>query len=106
MKIIEGTLPSVAAWRAVILLNINASLSLVWQLALALTRANNGQLIAAAVIPEGSNEHRQKAQQILAQVRTVEQRGASQIWIMIWSSSVPRRRVRLTWPFSVTFRQP
>jgi uncharacterized hydrophobic protein (TIGR00271 family) len=80
MKIIEGTLPSTPAWRALILLNPETSLGLVWQLSLALARANNGQLIAAVVIPEASSENLHKVKTILAEVRGIEQSGANEIY--------------------------
>jgi uncharacterized hydrophobic protein (TIGR00271 family) len=87
MKIIQGTVPTTPAWRAIILLNIGAPLSLAWQLALALTRANNGQLIAAAVIAAGDDEQKQKAQETLAEVAAAG-RGASHVYPLLVTGDV------------------
>mgnify|MGYP003808407107 CR=1 FL=1 len=50
MNILEGSLPEEKKWRVMILLNPSGRLGRAWQLGLSLARANNGQLIVAALI--------------------------------------------------------
>jgi uncharacterized hydrophobic protein (TIGR00271 family) len=47
MNIIEGTIPKDPAWRTLVLLSPDEALGRIWQLSLALTRANRGQLVTA-----------------------------------------------------------
>lgn len=49
MKLLSGVLPQEKKWRVLILLNPSGELGRAWQLGLALARANNGQLIVAAL---------------------------------------------------------
>lgn len=50
MNIIEGSLPTKSAWRALVLLSSEIKLGRTWQLSYSLVKANQGQLIAAVII--------------------------------------------------------
>lgn len=52
MRIIDGQIPEEKLWRALVILPPNEALGRAWQLALALARANDGQLIAGIYIPD------------------------------------------------------
>jgi uncharacterized hydrophobic protein (TIGR00271 family) len=51
MKIVEGGLPEDKAWRALILLTPGEQVGMDWQLGLSLARANDGELVAAIIVP-------------------------------------------------------
>ena len=52
MKIVEGDLPEEPGWRVLVLLSPGEVLGRVWQLGLALARANQGQLVTAVLITQ------------------------------------------------------
>lgn len=51
MNIIEGQLPEERTWRALLIVSPKEWMGKMWQLGLALARANNGQLITAVMCP-------------------------------------------------------
>ena len=69
MKIVEGGLPEDLAWRALVLLAPGANLGLSWQLGLSLSRANNGELVAAIILPESGPDTLTLARETLHQAR-------------------------------------
>lgn len=66
MNVISGTLPEENAWRTVILLSPDEELGRIWQLGLALALANNGQLLAAVIVPDASRAHLDAAERATA----------------------------------------
>ncbi|MBK7896738.1 MAG: DUF389 domain-containing protein [Anaerolineaceae bacterium] len=52
MQLIDGQLPEEKLWRALVILPPDELLGRAWQLALALARANGGQLIAGIYLPD------------------------------------------------------
>ncbi len=60
MQLIDGQLPQEKLWRALVILSPKEPLGRAWQLALALARANDGQLIAGIYLPD-MNPAAQKA---------------------------------------------
>ncbi len=52
MQLIDGQLPDEKLWRALVILTPKEALGRAWQLALALARANGGQLIAGIYLPD------------------------------------------------------
>ncbi|MCA9919651.1 MAG: DUF389 domain-containing protein [Anaerolineales bacterium] len=52
MQLIDGQLPEEKLWRALVILPPTEPLGRAWQLALALARANGGQLIAGIYLPD------------------------------------------------------
>ena len=52
MQLIDGQLPEEKLWRALVILPPKEALGRAWQLALALARANGGQLIAGIYLPD------------------------------------------------------
>ena len=69
MKIVEGGLPEDNAWRALVLLAPGANVGLSWQLGLSLSRANNGELVAAVILPEDSQDSLTLARETLHRAR-------------------------------------
>ncbi|MCB8948944.1 MAG: DUF389 domain-containing protein [Ardenticatenaceae bacterium] len=71
MQLIDGQLPEEKLWRALVILPPTEPLGRAWQLALALARANNGQLIAGIYVadmnPAAQKEARAKAEKIRTQ---------------------------------------
>ena len=82
MKIIEGKIPEEKLWRALVILPPGEPLGRAWQLALALARANNGQLIVGIYIPD-LNPAAQTAAQ--AQAETIRQQDldAAKVTVLI-----------------------
>ncbi len=72
MKIIEGQIPEEKLWRALVILPPDESLGRVWQLALALARANNGQLIVGIYIPDMNPAAQTAAQAQAARIKALE----------------------------------
>jgi uncharacterized hydrophobic protein (TIGR00271 family) len=70
MQLIEGQISEEKMWRALVILFPDESLGRAWQLALALARANGGQLVAGIYLPEvnpaGEEAARTRAQKIKA----------------------------------------
>jgi uncharacterized hydrophobic protein (TIGR00271 family) len=69
MNIIEGQIPEEEAWRALVLLSPGEELGVAWQLGLLLAQANNGQLLAAVIVPDLSRAYVSEAQDTLERVR-------------------------------------
>jgi uncharacterized hydrophobic protein (TIGR00271 family) len=69
MKIIYGQLPKEAAWRVVILVDPAHEISITWYLALALARAYNGQIVAAAILPDDDPAQLKQATETLQTLR-------------------------------------
>ena len=70
MQIVDGQIPEEKLWRALVLLPPDEPLGRAWQLALTLTRANDGQLIAGIYLrdlnPAGQKAAQAKAEKIRA----------------------------------------
>ncbi|MAU00957.1 MAG: hypothetical protein CL608_27750 [Anaerolineaceae bacterium] len=85
MQLIDGQIPEEKLWRALVVLPPDEPLGRAWQLALALARANNGQLIAGIYIPD-MNPAAQKAAQAKAEtIRTLDP-DAEDVFVLIMSS--------------------
>jgi uncharacterized hydrophobic protein (TIGR00271 family) len=69
MKFLAGELPKEKKWRILILLDSSGRLGRAWQLALALARANNGQLIVAALAADEGDDTLQACQLALTAAR-------------------------------------
>lgn len=69
MKIIEGGLPEDKAWRALVLLSPGEKFGISWQLALSLARANNGEVVAAIIVPTTDPGYLAKASETLSRAR-------------------------------------
>ena len=61
MELVEGRLPEKPAWSAMIALAPNQALAKSWQLAMALARAHEGEVIVAIVISEDTPTQRTNA---------------------------------------------
>lgn len=66
MKIVEGELPEETSWRVLVMLSSGEALGRVWQLALALARANQGQLLTAVLITQTDQNQIKEARAVLA----------------------------------------
>jgi uncharacterized hydrophobic protein (TIGR00271 family) len=69
MKIVEGTIPEGKIWRVLLLLTPGRPLGRTWQLAHALARANNGELVAAVIVPTISEQNLIQARADLDEIR-------------------------------------
>jgi hypothetical protein len=69
MKIVEGGLPEDKAWRALILLTPGEEVGMDWQLGLSLARANNGELVAAIIVPSAAGALMERARTTLNHAR-------------------------------------
>lgn len=69
MKVVEGNLPEASGWRVLVLLSLGEALGQVWQLGVALTRANQGQLLTAVLVTETDSATLIKAREVVAAVR-------------------------------------
>lgn len=72
MHLIDGQIPEEKLWRALVILPPNESLGRAWQLALALARANNGQLIAGIYIPDMNPAAQTAAKTKAEKIRALE----------------------------------
>lgn len=82
MQLIEGQIPEEKLWRALVILPPEEPLGRAWQLALALARANNGQLLAAIYIPDLNPAAQTAAQAQAEKIRSLEP-DADDIFILI-----------------------
>jgi uncharacterized hydrophobic protein (TIGR00271 family) len=69
MKIVEGGFPEDKAWRSLVLLSIEEELRVTWQLGLDLALANEGEVVAAVIIPSTNGDSLTQARNTLAQAR-------------------------------------
>lgn len=85
MQVIDGQLPKEKLWRALVILTPNEPLARAWQLALALARANQGQLIVGVYIRDLNPAAQQAAQECAARIRQAEPE-ADDVFILIITS--------------------
>mgnify|MGYP002622452436 CR=1 FL=1 len=86
MQLVDGQIPEEKLWRALVVLPPEEPLGRAWQLALALARANNGQLIAGIYIPD-MNPAAQKAAQAKAEtIRTLD-KDAEDVFVLIMTAA-------------------
>jgi len=69
MKIVEGGLPEDKAWRALVLMAPGEKLGISWQLGLTLARVNNGELVAAIIVPGSDPDYLARARETLSRAR-------------------------------------
>jgi uncharacterized hydrophobic protein (TIGR00271 family) len=86
MQLIDGQLPEEKLWRALVILPPNESLGRAWQLALALARANSGQLIAGIYLPD-MNPAGQKAAHAQAEKINALDPEADDIFVLIMTAA-------------------
>lgn len=85
MQLIDGQLPEEKLWRALVILPPKEALGRAWQLALALARANGGQLIAGIYLPDMSPISQKTAREQAEYIRSIEPE-ATDITILQMSS--------------------
>jgi uncharacterized hydrophobic protein (TIGR00271 family) len=68
MKIVEGDLPEESGWRALVMLLPGERLGRVWQLGMALARANQGQLVTAVLVTNTDSTTLDKAREVIRAV--------------------------------------
>lgn len=86
MQIIHGQLPEEKLWRALVVLPPVGRLGRAWQLALALARANDGQLIVGIYIPDLNPADQTAAQAQVEKIRSLEP-DADDIFILTLASA-------------------
>lgn len=85
MQLIDGQIPEEKLWRTLVVLPLEEPLGRAWQLALALARANNGQLIAGIFIPD-MNPAAQKAARARAETIQALDPDAEDVFILIMTA--------------------
>ena len=69
MRIVEGGLPEDKAWRALVVLVPGDDLAVAWQLALSLSLANDGELVAAIVLSKAVGVELEAARQMMTKAQ-------------------------------------
>lgn len=86
MQLIHGQIPEEKLWRALVILPPNEPLGRAWQLALALARANNGQLLAGIYIPDMHPAAQKAAKAKAEKIRALDP-DAEDVFILIMTAS-------------------
>lgn len=83
MKIVEGSLPHRNTWRALFMLAPEGALGKVWQLGLALAKANDGELLVAVIIPSELEKNLEAARAAVERVHAATPAEADVFTIII-----------------------
>ena len=68
MKILEGELPEGSGWRVLVILSPGETLGRLWQLGVALARANQGQLVTAVLVTDTDSATLIRAREVITAV--------------------------------------
>lgn len=86
MQLIDGQIPEEKLWRALVILPPDEPLGRAWQLALALARANNGQLIAGIYIPDMNPAAQRAAHHKAEKIRALDP-DATDVFVLIMTAA-------------------